>query len=72
MSELNIKPTLKNWHTRIPKLRLPYRFERVDYGYWNKLKPSKLIVKRCSCKLVNMPIAKRVRVEVTHLDLWRD
>jgi hypothetical protein len=49
-----------NWYVRVQKLKKPYRLESVDYGYWNAVKPSKRLLKRCDCKLVNIP--RKVRV----------
>lgn len=69
---MSSKPYTHNWHVRVHKLKAPYRFEIIEYGYWNCVKPSKRILKRCSCKLVNMPRTKRDNIKIGHVELWRE
>ena len=65
-----MKTYTHNWHVRVHKLKAPYRFEVIEYGYWNRLKPSKRLLRRCDCKLVNIPGTKRNNNKVSHLELW--
>lgn len=63
---------INSWHVRVRKLTRPYNFKQCDFGYWNKIKTTKRILKRCDCPLVNIPRAKREIVKMEHLSLWRD
>lgn len=61
-----------NWHVRNQKLKAPYNLAAIEYGYWCAIKPTKRILKRCDCKLVNMPRAKRNNIKIGHVELWRE
>lgn len=65
------KSYTRNWHVRNHKLKLPVNFAAVEFGYWNRVN-TKRILKRCDCKLVNMPRAKRNNIKVGHVELWRE
>lgn len=62
---------VNSWHVRVHKLTKPYKFKHYDFGYWNAIKPTKRILKRCDCKLVNIPSTKRNLInEKAHIEMW--
>lgn len=60
----------QKWYPRKYKIKIG-KLREASFGYWNKLKPTKLILKRCSCVLINMPSKKRVIESKEYLNLWR-
>lgn len=64
-----MKTNFNNWYVKDHKLKVPFNFSVVEYGYWSRIK-TKRILKRCTCKLVNIPRVKREAVKINHVSLW--